>query len=394
MKGSKGFKRTRNILLSALAAATLLTGSALPAFAADTDTTTTTTKTVSFNKVYTLTMPTGGIATDYASPAETFSFTSGKSDATTTTPGEASLAALKGTSWNTNRTDVQDISALDDPAVTEASNIPQKVTVSSAAFTDVAATADGATAAVNVTTTGSYTKPGVYYYDFHEVAGATAGVTYDSTNYRVAVTVENKNGSMVPSTVKLINLTSGDKVEKITNKYEAGKLSFTKKVAGNLGDTSKQFKVTVTLTAPANKIVKSTIGVTGTIVTTEPTTIAPADWTTDGTVSKTFTVQDGTTISLTNIPQGVRCLVKEADYSAAGYTTTYTLNNGGTTGTADASTAQNMVAGGTIGVTITNTNDTTIDTGIFTTNLPYILILAVAIAGAVAFVVVSRKRRA
>lgn len=379
-------KLTKNLVLSALTAAALVAGTTLPAFA-------TTAPEATFNKVYTLTIPTGETATNYASPAETFIFSSGKADATATTEGKASLAALKGTSWNTNTTAVQDISAL-DAAVKSADNIPQTVSVSSAAFADGAATADGATVAVNVTTDGEYTKPGVYYYDFHEVAGTTAGVTYDGTNYRVAVTVENKNGSMFPSSVKLINRTSGAKVDKITNNYAAGKLSFTKKVAGNMGDTNKQFKVTVTLTAPANKPVKSTIGVAGdgTTVASELTAINPADWT-NGTATKTFTVQDGTTISLTNIPEGVSCLVKENDYSAAGYTTTYSLN-GSTTGTADASTAQNMVAGGNIALTITNTNNTKIDTGVFTSNAPYIMILAVAAAGAIAFVIISRKRRA
>ena len=45
-------------------------------------------------------------------------------------------------------------------------------------------------------------------------------------------------------------------------------------------------------------------------------------------------------------------------------------------------------------VGITNTRDTTIDTGVFTTNMPYFLILLAAVGGAVAFIVIARKRRA
>ncbi|MCC6094561.1 MAG: hypothetical protein LIV24_06020 [Eubacterium sp.] len=391
MKGSNGFKRTRKILLSALAVATLLTGSALPAFADDT----TTKPAASFNKSYTLTMPTGETATDYASPAETFTFTSGKTNATATTAGKASLAALKGTSWNTSTTAMQNISDL-GTAVTNSANIPQTVSVSSADFSKVAATVDGVSQTVNISLDGSYTEPGVYYYDFHETAGTTAGVTYDTNSYRIAVAITNKDGTMTVNSVNIINLDSANenKVKTINNNYAAGKLSFKKVVAGNMGDITKQFKVTVILKAPSGKTVNSTIGVsgTGTVVDGELGKIKPTDWTT-GTVTKTYTVQNGTEITLKNIPDGVSCFVQEDKYSDAGYETEYTMPDGSTTKSLTQDDYQQMVGGKNLEITITNTRNSNIDTGIFTTNLPYILILVVAIAGAVAFVVASRKRR-
>ena len=387
-----GRKFTRNLLLSALTTAMLVTASAMPAFATEAST-----YSATVNKVYTLTLPSGGDSATYASPAESFTFTSGENGAAATTAGIATLAAVKATTWNTDTTSVQEISSLSSESqaeVTSAYNVPQTIQVGSADYAVGGATTAGAVAAVNLKITGSYAKPGVYYYDFHEAAGTTAGVTYNTNNYRASVTVENQNGSMEVTSVKLVNKATGDKVDKIDNSYGAGLLTFTKKVSGNMGDTNKKFDVTVTLTAPEGKAVSSVIAVTGTgnTVSSELAAINPSDWS-NGTVSKTFTVEDGTTISLANIPEGVTCLVKEADYSADGYKTTYSVN-GASTGTADSSTAQNMVGGETIGVTITNTNDTVIDTGVFTSNLPYIMLLAVAAAGAVAFIIISKKRRA
>ena len=159
--------------------------------------------------------------------------------------------------------------------------------------------------------------------------------------------------------------------------------------------SNKQFNVTVTLTAPTGKTVNSTIGVTGTGTTVESelTEITPTDFINgNGTVTKTFTVQDGTSISLTNIPEGVKWLVKEDKYSD--YQTTYKLNDNAETSTADDSTAQTMIGGNNDTVVITNTNNTTIDTGIFTSNAPYFLILGIAVIGGIAYFAANKKRHA
>lgn len=389
--------KTRNILLSALAAVILAGTSVLPALAAD-DATTTNTTAGSFTNTYTLTLPANEDAAKYTSPAETFTFSSGNSDAALTTPGKASLAALKGTSWNNpNINDVEDISKLGSD-VKDSTKIPQTIDVASVYFKAGAATSDGAKedVTIKITDNGTYTKPGIYYYDFHEVDGATAGVTYSETNYRAAVTVENINGKNAVTAIKLINKTTGYKVDSISNTYGAGKLSFTKKVDGNLGDTKKQFNVKVTLTAPTDKNVNSTIGVTGTGTTVESelSSIAPTDWK-DGTVIKTFTVQDGTTISLTNIPAGVTWLVKEDNYSDAGYSTQYTMPDGSTaTNDSLKNITNTMNAAQTSAVTITNTKNTTIDTGIFTSNAPYFLILGIAVIGGIAYFAANKKRHA
>ncbi len=388
--------KTRNILLSALAAVTLAGTSVLPALAEDTTSTTTPTviNTATFSKEYKLSSPTDDTSTDastiYASPEETFKFSSGNSYAASTTEGKASLAALKGTSWNINTKDVEDISGL-DPAVKESTNIPQTIDVDFVKFKAGTATSGGAKADVTIRATGTYTKPGIYYYDFHEVDGATAGVTYSTINYRAAVTVENINGTYGVTAIKLINKTTGNKVDTISNIYGAGKLTFTKKVAGNMGDTKKEFNVTLTLTAPTGTTVRSTINVAG---ASEITSISPEDWK-NGSYSQTFKVKDATTISLTNIPAGVKWLVKEDNYSDAGYSTQYTMPDGSTATNETLKNITNtMNAEQTSTVTITNTRNTTIDTGIFTSNAPYFMILGIAVIGGIVYFAANKKRHA
>jgi pilin isopeptide linkage protein len=398
MKNSKRKGFGINLIAGALTLATVTIGSAAGAMAADV--------TYTFDKVYTASIPSGAEISDYQSPEETFSFTAGdapaegKTETATSATNTATLAALSQTSWNTDTTTVQELTALSEASQNEIKTaVPQTVSIGTAAYDAGGATAAGTKKTVNVTVSqDGYTKPGVYYYDFHEFGGNTAGVTYDGTTYRVAVTISKENGALAATGIKLVNKTSGAKGASVANAYGAGELTFTKTVAGNLGDADKEFQVTVTLTAPAEKsrTVRSTIGVTGQNApqTGELTSIQPRDWS-NGKVQKTFTVKGGTSITLKNIPETVKCLVKENDYSGDGYTTTYTYN-GQTIAdpTVDENLSQTMVGGQQMKVDITNTRDTTIDTGVFTTNMPYILILLAAIGGAVVFIVIARKRRA
>lgn len=207
--------KTRNILLSALAAVTLAGTSILPALAAD-GTTTTNTTAGSFTNTYTLTLPANEDAAKYTSPAETFTFSSGTKDATSTTANTATLAAIKNTAFNSKTDTVQELNSLDSKARAEINDaaVPTTVTLGTAAYPTTVdgittgATTAGNAVAVNVTTTGTYKNPGVYYYDFHEVTGTTAGITYSENNYRVALNIENDNGTFKISSVRLIKVQS------------------------------------------------------------------------------------------------------------------------------------------------------------------------------------------
>jgi hypothetical protein len=99
--------------------------------------------------------------------------------------------------------------------------------------------------------------------------------------------------------------------------------------------------------------------------------------------------------------------VKEADYSASGYTTSYTYKEVGTyvasktlantENVNQTSVASNIVAKGTVnteGTTVTFTNAREItkpNTGISVDVIPYVLVMLIAVCGAVLFI--SKKRR-
>lgn len=399
MKNNKTRHLTRNIFLSALTLVAVFMGSALPAFAADgsADTSTTTTDApFNISKSYILDMPSDGNATYFKSPAETFTFKSGAYPADgatdTGTVGEASLAAISQTSWNTVATDIQELS---DPSLAEVKtnveqNTPAAISVGNTAFTEGAASAAGTSGSIAVTFSSAFKKPGIYFYDFHEAAGTTAGVEYNSGTYRIRVTVTYADGKCTPSAIQLFNKTSGKKADSITNHYKAGELTFTKEVAGTIGDSDKSFTVTVKMKAPEGRTVSSTMYAVGT-GTVDNSELGEITWPADSNMlTKTYTVKGGTTIKLENIPAGTKCLVQEKDYSGDGYETTYKI--GDTEYSKVDDNLYQTVNNDSIKVTITNTKDSKIDTGIFTSNLPYILILMAAVAGAVVFAVSRRKR--
>ncbi len=395
MKNNKVRQLTRNILLGAITMAMMLTSSALPAFADDTASSTTGTE-FSLQKVYSLTMPDGEDVNSFNSPEETFSFKSGaypeKDTVESGTEGKASLAAISDTKWNKKTGDVQELDSISETDKTEIlSNIPNVINVSSISFVAGAATASGAKQNIQVVVPSGFSNPGIYYYDFHEVTGTTAGVDYDRNTYRIRVTVTRGNNGYYPTDIKLINKTTKQKVDNIVNSYKAGKLTFTKEVAGTIGDPNKTFRVNVTLTAPDGQNITSIIHATGTNLVNQDEVEDITFASNQRSITKTYTVKGGTSITLKNIPNGTVCFVKEEDYSADGYTTSYTYGGVTYDHIDEKTNTQRMNGAGNLSVTITNTKDAVIDTGIFTTNLPYILILIAAAAGVIVYAV-SRRR--
>ena len=217
-----------------------------------------------------------------------------------------------------------------------------------------------------------YTSVGVYTYTITPTTRTTAGVTYWAKTIKLVVTVIEQNGKIRVAAVH----TEGEGEEKsddISYTYSAGSLSVTKNVTGNLGDQTKDFNVTVTFTAPEAGVVNSTISY---IVDGETKTIAPAEWE-ENTASVQIALHHEETVTFTNIPYGVTYHVAEDSYEAEDYKTSYNKQDGTIGAASDA-------------VTITNTKGTTVDTGIALDSLPYVLLIAVAVVGVVAFT--AKKR--
>jgi hypothetical protein len=421
-------------LLGIFSAAAIMLGSVLPAFAAEGSTVAGDSYTGQFTKAFQLELPQlpSGVEADknvpdyFKSPEVSFSFYSGEVPAEDAsekgTKGQASLAYVMKSQFNT--TDI------DPVRPTDSSKVPQYLLIGTSSDTASAGTVHYNLGEAAVSTTDSagneipgkektvtislpenqtFRYPGVYYYQFHEKQDNIPGITYDNSTYYIIVSVEN-NLSCI-TTLRKDNDNSV-KNKDIINKYTAGALSFSKSVQGNIGDNNKTFTVAVKLDGdPATTYTVHAIG-KGVPDVTDGAYNQELSWT--GGKTETFSVKNGTTYTLYNIPNGVIYSVYETNqerstdgssdkYTVDSYALSYNISsaNGASISNAitDAASTENNTVYGVTGtvegannytVGITNTRETTFDTGVFTSNLPYFIILITAAGGLVIFLV-SRK---
>lgn len=252
----------------------------------------------------------------------------------------------------------------------EATSAPNLGAITGAEFDANAATADGAEGTITIQLP-QYDNVGVYEYTLKEVAGTTAGVAYYGGNIRLVVTVINdeSTGKLRIAAVHTEG-EGGEKSNEFTNTYSAGTLNISKTVTGNLGDHNKYFTFKVTLTGEDGKTYPENFAVTGGSNSSNPTSIKLG-------AETTFLLKHGDTIKIENLPYGVEYEVTEVE--ATGYTTTKT----GDTGT---------INDGSQTAAFTNNNNSgTIDTGITTDNMPYIVLLGVVMLAGAAMLLKRRS---
>ena len=249
-----------------------------------------------------------------------------------------------------------------------------------------------------------YTSVGIYTYTIKEIIPGTAdtalkdkkptaGVTYRTEDITLVITVVEVNGKKVVAAVHCENPVdtsnkNGTKTSEFVNTYSAGNVEITKVVTGNLGDKTKYFDVTITLTLDSTKDYSGvSITANGDELSwkdanngTNPTSI---DLTT--TTSATFHIKDGETVEISNIPYGVTYTVTEADYASEGYDKAeYAFTD------TDKECTVKTIDSALETVTITNNKTGEVDTGINLDNMPYIVLLGIAAAGMILFL--ARKR--
>ena len=333
-------KKFMSLLLALLLVASL----GAPAFAeADKD--------ASFGKTYKLANP------DTTSPAETFTFEFSNGQVTDAAEGtvapeipdsSVNFAAGEATSaGDTNNVEV-DLSAIDWPSV------------------------------------------GIYTYDVTEVAGSTPGVTYSDQILSLKVTVAyDENTQTYYTAFVTMSLVDADgngqtdvKTGAFENTYSAGSLSVEKTVTGNMGDRSKYFAIKVTLTGEAGKTYPNTYTVSGGTKLIDGTAADPtASISVDG-QPRTFYLKHGETFTIENLPYGVTYEVTEENYTGDGYTTTHAFSDNA-----------KKIDSASDTVTITNSKQAAVDTGIVLDSLPYVLLLILSIGGAVLFLLKRRSSR-
>lgn len=302
----------------------------------------------------------------------TISVTYNEANEGTTSPAETFTFAIA----NTSVTDAA------DGVTTESMPTPD---VGNVAFAEGDAGKEGSMTKNVTITLPEYTSVGIYTYTITPTSGTNAGVTYWAKPIKLVVTVIEQNGKIRVAAVHTENgyngtAEDGTKSDDISYTYSAGSLAVKKLVTGNLGDRDKEFNVTVTFTAPANKEVKSVISYTdGTTKTIETSAWTEKDGSKQAEV--TIALKHDETVTFTNIPYDVTYTVTEADYTSEGYDEENIVYS---------DDANKKIDSATDTVTITNNKGTTVDTGVVLDSLPYILLIAVALVGVVAFT--AKKR--
>ena len=245
----------------------------------------------------------------------------------------------------------------------DATSAPALGTITGAKFDAGAATVDGANGTITIALP-NYDNVGVYEYTLKEVAGNNAGVGYHAGNIRLVVTVINGANGLEAKAAVHTEDTGAVKSDKIENTYSAGTLNVSKTVTGNLGDKDKYFEFKVTLTGETDKTYGASYTVTGGSESTNPTSIEIGKET-------TFKLKHGETIHIANLPYGVSYTVTEGDYTTEGYNI---IEKTGDTGSINA--AETTAA-------FTNSKTGSIDTGVTTESLPYVVLMGfVVLAGA------------
>lgn len=239
----------------------------------------------------------------------------------------------------------------------DAEAAPELGFITGATFDPGAATAEGVTMPITVNLP-EYEKVGKYEYTLKEVQGNNAGVGYYDAAMRLVVTVINGDNGLERVAAVHTELAQGAaKSDTFENTYSAGTLTVKKTVTGNLGDKKKEFDFTVTFAAPEGKNWTPAIGAS------EGATMVE-----DNPMSYTFKLKHDAMATFGNLPAGVTYTVTETPVDG------YTTNNIEQKGT---------IVAGLNEVTFINEKSGTIDTGVTTENLPYVLLIGfVVLAGA------------
>lgn len=258
----------------------------------------------------------------------------------------------------------------------------------------------------------NYSVPGKYTYILKENDPNVAGVVANENLYQVTVwalqdEANTTGGNHIKDCgVKLSQVqqvdggyveVTGNKLSSVENTYQAGSVTVTKHVTGNMGNKATKFNFKVVL--------KSTKPVNSAVAGTKAYTFATAK-NAEGfyTAEQTYQLADGETFTISNLPFGVTYTVYEmsdATESATAiengktltvaedgadskvYTVTYTSE----TGALSEETENHLIE-----ASVTNRcGDDTIDTGVILDNAPYILMLAVVAGGAMTLVIKKRR---
>lgn len=242
---------------------------------------------------------------------------------------------------------------------------------------------------------GTWPHAGEYVYTVAETQESMPNVTYDTSSYTLRVYV--------------INGTNGLEIEKITAEGANGKtnkilftntyakndatLTIEKNTEGDYADKTRKFDFEITFTKSPMSDQTTFTGTIG---------AQSVEYTAGQT--KTFKLADGEKLVFNNLPVGTTYMVKELA-ATDGYTPKVTVVENKTTTVTNKTVQEtealdtlkengknNLVGENENKVTFTNTYKDVAVTGIVMNNLPFILLVAVAIVAFVSLAVIKRRR--
>lgn len=264
-------------------------------------------------------------------------------------------------------------------------------------------------------------KPGTYAWTVTETKTTVKGMQYDQKTYTVIAQYENKDGKVQLANVYAYegvvsdiagNKSDGSKATKVTkldfeNSYteytdddqNKTDLTITKTVTGKQGQTDKQFQFTITFTAPSvlpdGKSAEDVLNdITATPKAGSKATVndSAKAVTAEGKATRTitFTAANAESVTFKHVLVGTTYNVSEDDYTKAdGYEApkwTVTSDGNGVNTTTGVLVGEKKNEAGVL-----NKKEGTPITGVIVNNAPFVITIAVAAAGAVAYGAAKRK---
>lgn len=233
-----------------------------------------------------------------------------------------------------------------------------------------------------------FPAPGIYRYKITQEKPVLDGLNVTHGVLFLDVYVENAenggSGYVVNGCTLSDKPSSGGKAAGFENEYATYKLTIKKVVAGNQGEKNKDFQFTVSLSGVAGETYKC-------VKVKKDGTSTDENVANSGSTAS-VNLRDGDSVTFYGLSSNDTYAINEADYSSAGYKTSYKIGDSATEEEGKAIEATSIGASDTL-VTFTNTKDVTVPTDVVRTVVPYAAIVAFAAVMGVVFFRPRRNRR-
>lgn len=249
---------------------------------------------------------------------------------------------------------------------------------------------------------GEYPHAGIYKYHIKEKTGTYTTqtgetMTYSQAEYDMTIYVVNDTTGLKIDSVT-VNYTKDDngnaKTDKATIKFvnqyaKNNSLTISKAVTGAMGDKTKEFNFTLSLSS-LSALEENNAAYTGVIHRADGTTTETATLTSGA--NTTFSLKDTEYIVFSALSVGTKYTVSEQEKNQNGYTTTVKVTANGQEITGNNAESNVLVGENENKVEYTNNKETTVPTGILVNNLPFIILIIVAICGFSGYIVFRRRK--